>query len=210
MGGFYKDTNKGAKNAIAEDGRWLIAESAIVADNKDPERQHRIRVIIPSIDEDMIYDQWIRPMAFCVGDGFGSVFIPPKGAEVFITGALGQKFNLFYSQTYNEEMFIPSELSKDVFGIHVPKDLLFIADENAELRGANAKVQAAQLAEIIGGQVSIEGGQVTINADGSITISGGSIAISGGSIAISSGNVTIGGGNLKLHGRTVNPVGGPI
>lgn len=181
MGGFYKENQKGAKNAVAEDGRWLISEAAIVADVNDPENQHRIRVIIPSIDEDLIYDEWVRPAAVCLGDGFGSVFIPKKGTEVFITGVLGQKFNLFYSSTYNEENLISDELNEETPGIHAPENLKFIAEDKMTLKG---------------GEVEIKGGKVRIDGDGTITISGGVISISGDVV--------------KINNRIVNKVGPPI
>lgn len=199
MGSLFKDVRKGVKSNIAEEGRWLFAESAIVADNDDPEKQHRIRVVIPSIDENLIFDEWVRPAAFCLGDGFGTVFIPPKGAEVIVTGALGQKFNLFYFSTFNEAMLIPPELSKNNPGIHAPNNLQFIAEQVmkllaqeiqiiaqhlAKLQGENVTVEATQLSEIKGNEIKLNGATITVNGNGSISISGGNISISGDNVTI--------------------------
>ncbi len=159
MGEFYKDTNKGAKNAIAEDGRWLIAESAIVADNDDPEKQHRVRAIIPSIDENVIYDEWARPLVFCLGNGYGSFFIPPKGAEIILFGQIGQKFNLFYASVYNEVAQIPPDCDDEtVAGFRVPGDLKLIADLDAQLRAARISIEADATINIVApGGVFING-----------------------------------------------------
>ena len=54
----------------------MMGVTAIVAENQDPELQHRVKVVIPSIDEDMVFDEWARQMVFCLGNGFGTAFIP--------------------------------------------------------------------------------------------------------------------------------------
>ena len=208
----YKQAKRGAETAVAEDGRWLFCEPALVADIDDPEKQHRVRAIIPAIDEDLIYDEWIRPAAFCLGDGFGSVFIPPVGSEILVTGTLGQKFNLSYFSTYNEEIMMPSELNKDICGIKVPKDFQLIAQMVMKLLAKEIHVIAEQLAELKGRNVTIEAAQVTEIKGVQIKLSGTTINISG------SGNVTINGatvnitstGVLKLEGRVVSKVGPAI
>lgn len=226
MSKIYGKAKRSGKDAIAENGGWLMGVPAIVADNDDPERQHRVRVIIPSIDEDLIFDEWARQMVFCLGDGYGSAFIPPKGSEVVLFGQLGQKFNLFYASLYNEEMLVPDGFDDEMtVGIKAPGNLTFIAEELAKIQAKNfdaiiaqtAKIlaqniesNASQLNKILGNQVRIEGSQiraegnqiqlqgatVTINANGSITIQGNSVQISGSSV--------------RIHNRIVNPVGPPI
>jgi len=208
----YKEMKKASRNASSEDGNWLFGVPAIVADNNDPENQHRIRVIIPSIDEDLIFDEWARQFVFCLGDGFGSAFIPPKGAEVVLFGQLGQKYNLFYASLYNEENFISSELSKDVSGFHVPKDLKIIADNNSQFLAQNIEINAQSKAEIKGENVKVQSAEkteilsneITLNADGSITIK------SGGNLKIEGNNVNIDGNSVKIQGRIVAKNGQPI
>lgn len=123
--------------------------AAIVAENEDPERQHRVKVVIPSIDEDIVYDEWARQMVFCMGQGYGSVFIPPVGSEVVLFGQLGQKFNLFYASVYNEEMEIAADFEDStISGFRVPGDLAMIADLDMQLR-------AGRLAIEVDGQINI-------------------------------------------------------
>lgn len=182
MSSIYQATNNTARNASVEDGNWLMGVAGIVADNDDPERQHRVRLIIPSIDEDEIYDEWARQMVFCLGDGFGSAFIPPKGSEVVLFGCLGQKYNLFYASLYNEEMAVPEGFDDEKnVGVHAPEDLTLIAEQKAEIKGA---------------QVVANGTTVMINGDGTVSIVGGVISITGTTVSI--------------QGRLVKLVGPPI
>jgi hypothetical protein len=48
----------------------IIGLEAIVAVNNDPEFQHRIKVVIPVLDEDLIYDNWVKRLV-CFSGGAG-------------------------------------------------------------------------------------------------------------------------------------------
>ncbi len=142
--------SQGAKQTVAEDDRWLTAEIGIVADNEDPERQHRVKVIIPSIDEDLIYDDWARQMVFCLGNGYGSSFLPPVGSEVLLFGGLGQKYNLFYAGLYNEEMQLAADFEDStVSGFRVPGDMKLIADLDAQLRAGRVSIEADSVISLV-------------------------------------------------------------
>jgi hypothetical protein len=235
MSKLYKETNQSAKNAIAEDGTWLFGVPAIVAENADPERQHRVKVIIPSIDEDLYFDEWARQMVFCLGNGFGSAFIPPKGSEVVLFGQLGQKFNLFYASLYNEEMIMPEGYDdENNVGVHAPGNVIFIAEllakiqaqnfdaiiaQTARILANNIESNAQQLNKVLGNQVRVEaqqstlvkGNQVQVQATNQVQVNGATITVAAnGNISIQGENVAIAGSSIKLHGRTVNPVGPPI
>lgn len=146
----YQEAIRAAERGVEADGRWLIAETGIVADNKDPDRQHRVKVIIPSIDEDNVYDEWARQMVFCLGNGFGSVFIPPVGSEVVLFGQLGQKFNFYYAGLYNEEMQIAEDFEDEtVAGFRVPGDLKLIAELDAQLRAGRISIEADSQINIV-------------------------------------------------------------
>ena len=226
MSRFYKEIVKGAKNTIAENGGWMMGVPAIVADNADPENQHRVRVVIPTIDEDLIFDEWARQMVFCLVDGYGSAFIPPKGSEVVLFGQLGQKYILLYALLYNEEMSVPEGFNDEMtVGVHAPGNLHLIAEElvkiqaqnfdaiieqTAKILAQNIESNASQLNKIIGNQIRLEGSQV--RAEGNqIQLQGTTITINGnGSISIQGGNVQIGGTSVRIHNRIVNPAGPPI
>ncbi len=206
----YKETNKSAKNAIDETGNWLMGVPGIVADNQDPENQHRVRVIIPSIDEDMIFDEWARQMVFCLGNGYGSAFIPPKNSEVVLFGQLGQKFNLFYASLYNEEMLMPSGYKNELtVGIHAPGNLIFIAEQVAKIQANNIELIAAQVAKMLANNVEITAQSAALLKGSQVNVQG-NITMSNGNIKITGGNVEIKGSSVKIEGRTVRKSGPPI
>lgn len=228
MKGLYSEANKAGKNAIAEDSNWLTGVTGIVADNRDDERQHRVKVIIPSIDEDLIYDEWARQMVFCLGDGFGSAFIPPVGSEVVLFGQLGGKFNLFYAALYNEEMMMPTGYDDETtVGVHAPKDLKFTAEELLKLQAKNIEVIAAQVAKILAQDIeftaqqaaAMKGNNATVEAAATALLKGNQVNINGstitvqsdGSISISGGGaVSISGASVTIENRLVKKVGPAI
>lgn len=155
----YQEANLSGSEAVREDGGWLMGVPAIVADNADPLKMHRIRCLIPSIDEENIYDIWIRQLVFCLGNGYGSFFIPPLGSEVVLFGQIGQKYDLFYASVYNEEHFMPPDCEDEtVAGVRVPGDLKLIADCDTQVRAGRVEIEADSRVNIIApGGVFING-----------------------------------------------------
>lgn len=95
---------------IARSENWFTCVPAIVADNDDPEHQHRIKVIIPLIDEEKVHDEWVRQMGgFAGSGGYGNFDIPKKGSEVVLFSEFGQGENLYYMCVYNEENDVPGD-----------------------------------------------------------------------------------------------------
>ena len=189
---FNKAVNKGGMSA---NGQW-IAVPAIVAKNNDPEKRHRIKVIIPMIDEDVIFDEWLTMFAPCLGDGFGFVAIPPVGSEVLLFGTFGQKYTFYCVSIYNDEMAISSGLGKDAAGIHAPKDLKLIAEKTAQVKGKDVNIEAANKADITGIEIELNGTKVSIDSKGIVSINGTSVSIDGA--------------NVTILGRTVLRNGLPI
>lgn len=129
----------------------LICVEAIVAVNEDPEKRHRIKVVIPMMDENIIRDEWARQIGCYVGGpGFGSFFVPPIGSEVVLFGRLGQKHNLFYMSVYNEDFIVPPDFdSTAVAGIRAPGDLKFISEGDLQLRAGGMQLEVDGAMNII-------------------------------------------------------------
>jgi hypothetical protein len=216
----YREITKRTESVIDNNERWMTGVTGIVAENNDPENQHRVKVIIPSIDENETYDEWVRQMVFCMGDGFGSVFIPPVGSEVVLFGTLGEKYNLFYASLYNEEMQISSVLNKDKAGIHAPKDLYLIAELTAKILARNIAIKAEQLVNIVGENIKSEASQLNEVKGNQVKIDGNQISVSGSTVTIhsdgsmtisASGSVSISAtGSVSIQGRPVRKLGPPI
>lgn len=135
------------------DGRedWLHGLEAIVVVNEDPEHQHRIKVTIPLLDPNVVFDKWIRPIVgFVLGPGYGSFFVPPLGSEVTLFARLGGKHNLFYANVYNEDFVVPADFRDTaVSGIRVPGELKFISELDMQLRSARTHIEADSTVRII-------------------------------------------------------------
>lgn len=149
MRNLYHKSKKATRETNDNDFRWLMGVTGIVADNEDPEAEHRIRVIIPSIDKDKIFDEWVRQLIPCMGNGFGLVFIPPKNSEVILFGQIGQKFNLFYSGVYNETHKIPPDFirpdgvqDQTISGMRVEGDLKIISELDMQQRAGRIRIES--------------------------------------------------------------------
>lgn len=143
------------RSSGGSDDRWLVCVEGIVAINEDPENLHRIKVVIPALDETVIYDKWVRQIgAYIGGKGFGSFFVPALGSEVVLFGRLGQKHNLYYMSVYNEDFPVPADFSTDeasgaACGIRAPGDLKLITEADMQLRMGRGHIETDATLRII-------------------------------------------------------------
>jgi len=131
---------------------WLTAVPAIVVENEDPEHEHRIKVVIPAMDEEKAYPEWVRSLsALAFGNGFGSFFPPPLKAEVVLFGQLGQKHHLFYmGGLYNEDFKTPADFENAAMrGFRVPGDFKLIVEGDLQLRAGGIQIEATGAINII-------------------------------------------------------------
>lgn len=90
----------------------MLPIEAVVAVNEDPEGMHRIKVIIPAIDEAVIHDEWVTALVPWVGaPSFGMVGVPALDSEVLLFGRLGEPHTLFYVPRFNEDFQVPAEFA---------------------------------------------------------------------------------------------------
>lgn len=133
-----------ARDEMRDD--WLICVQAIVVDVDDPEQMHRIRVLIPDIDESETHDEWVTALVPFVGsEGYGPVHLPEIGTEVLLFGRLGQKHSLFYLSRFNEDFQTPQEFADGSRGVKTDSPLRLIARDLVQLKSetADAAVEAA-------------------------------------------------------------------
>lgn len=57
----------------------------IVVSNQDPEKLGRVKINVPQVSGKNIMEAWAWPSGLVGGEEFGSFFIPPKGASVWVT-----------------------------------------------------------------------------------------------------------------------------
>lgn len=133
----------------------------IVAVNEDPEFQQRIQVVIPALDENVVFPKWVRPLyAFVLGLGYGAFFPPPIGSEVALFSRVLGKNDLWYASVPSEDYVVPVDFRDTaVCGIRAPGDLKFICDGDLQLRMG-------------GGRIESDFGAIEIKAPGGIFLNG--------------------------------------
>jgi len=124
----------------------------IVAINDDPEHQHRIKCVLPWIDEDRVHDRWIRRGGawFTGGSGYGDFHPPDIGTEVIVFGAHGQKYHLFYQPVYNENYIVAADFrAPTVRGFRTDGDYKAMADLDFQIRAGRLHIETDSTARII-------------------------------------------------------------
>jgi len=123
----------------------------IVAVNDDPEFQHRIKCIFPWHDKDRIHDEWIKRLVWFTGaQGYGDFHPPDLGSEVFVFGALGQKYHLAYLSVYNEKYIVPADFrAATVRGFRTDGDYKLMADLDMQIRSGRLFIETDSTARII-------------------------------------------------------------
>lgn len=149
MGNIFQQLRN--EGTSANQDEWLQGLEAIVAVNEDPEHQHRIKVMIPLLGPNEVFDKWIRPLSvFVLGPGYGSFFVPPLGSEVTLFARLGGKHALFYASAYNEDFVVPADFrDAAVCGIRVPGELKLISELDMQLRSGRTHIEADATVRII-------------------------------------------------------------
>lgn len=153
----------GARQSQMPNG-WMVCVNGLVADVDDPEGLHRIRVIIPSIEEDLVHDEWVTALMPWVGPtGYGPFNLPVLGSEVLLFGRLGQKHMLFYLSSFNEDYEPPAEFAGNVRGLKTDgaykllADLLIeiISQQMVKVRATNQVDVQAALVRLLGGDSEV-------------------------------------------------------
>ncbi|MET0623103.1 MAG: phage baseplate assembly protein V [Pyrinomonadaceae bacterium] len=149
----------------------MVAVEGIVAEVSDPEGMHRIRVVIPSMDESIVHDEWVCALVPWVGSaGFGPVNLPEVGSEVLLFGRLGQKHSLFYLCRFNEDFIVPGEfIGDEARGLKTDGRYKLLAELLLEvISQTQVLVKGGSLAEVDAPNVKLKaGGNVAVHAQGS-------------------------------------------
>lgn len=66
-------------------GRYYSDYRAFVVDNEDPENMHRLKLIIPEIAADQVYDYWAYPKDVWGGKDYGIQVLPQKADLVWVS-----------------------------------------------------------------------------------------------------------------------------
>lgn len=142
--------DKESTGVIRDD--WVVGLNAIVAVNEDPEHQHRIKVVIPSVDEDRVHDKWCDRLVIWSGaPGYGDFHIPEKGSEVVLIGRLGGKHNLMYISRFNEDFPVPKDfwLPPHTRGFRTDGDYKTIVTLDHQMYAGRYRIESDSSVQII-------------------------------------------------------------
>lgn len=116
-------------------GRYYSKYRAFVVDNDDPEKQGRLRLVIPGIADNPM-DYWAWGTGQFSGTGFGCQVLPPKGATVWVEFELGDPNRPIWSHGHFAKADkIPKELQDPhIFWFKTPNGhILYLNDKTGEL-----------------------------------------------------------------------------
>lgn len=135
------ESSKKSPTGLSNDN--FICVPGKVVDVDDPERMHRIKALIPIINENEPHDEWINALVPWVGaEGYGPVHLPEINTEILIFGEYGESEMLFYLCRYNEVRHTPREFSDGGAGLRVQTDYRIISDGDLYLRGGRVIIEA--------------------------------------------------------------------
>ncbi|PYS88967.1 MAG: hypothetical protein DMF64_18865 [Acidobacteria bacterium] len=153
----------------------MVAVEGIVADTGDPEQMHRVRVVIPLIDESEVHDEWIPALVPWVGaNHYGPVHLPEIGSEVLLFGRLGQKHTLFYLSRFNEDFNVPGEFADRSRGLKCDTPYRLLCDLLIQiLSQTQVLVRGEERVDVQSGSVvDVDAPDVRLKSDGGVSVHG--------------------------------------
>jgi hypothetical protein len=150
------------RQAHDERDDWFTGVSALVAECDLTTLA--IKVIIPVLDENEVYGEWVTPLVPWVGpDGYGPVFPPAIGSEVVLFSEMNDGETLFYLSRYNEDFGVPNEFGDGARGLKTDTKYRLLADLLIEIisqqqvlvQGANRVDVKAPLVLLLGGESEV-------------------------------------------------------
>ncbi|MGB7923452.1 MAG: phage baseplate assembly protein V [Pyrinomonadaceae bacterium] len=135
-----------SQKKTAESTGWFQFIPAIVADNEDPEHQHRIKVKLPHMDNPTeVHEEWVRQAGgFAGSKGYGNWDVPKKGSPVVLGSVFGEGQQLFYFCIYNKANNVPGDFEDETArGIRTDGDYKIIVRGDLIIEGGRVLIKSA-------------------------------------------------------------------
>jgi hypothetical protein len=158
--------NDRRKSHAARDD-WFSGVEGIVVET-DP-TTYCVKVIIPSVDEEMVFDDWVPVLTpFAGPPGYGAAFMPAPGSEVVLFSRGNEGLSLFAVSRFNEEYLPPAEAADGSHVLKTPHALKLLADLLVLIRsGQTVTVQGVSGVNADAPDVRLmSGGAVGVHAQG--------------------------------------------
>ena len=163
MSSLYDDDNRRSHESRDD---WFSGIEGIVAEVDST--TYSVKVVITSIDEEMIFDEWVPVLTPYVGTpGYGLAFMPEVGSEVALFSRGNEGRSLFAVSRYSEEDYLPPTESHDgSLVLKTPRALKLLADlavlissgQTTTVQGATrVDADAPDVRLMSGGSVSVHG-----------------------------------------------------
>jgi uncharacterized protein involved in type VI secretion and phage assembly len=167
-----------------QDKKWANGlVIGVVTNNSDPEKQARVRIKYPSLD-DSAEGWWARVAAINAGKERGVLMLPQVGDEVLIGFEHDDPNRPFVIGSLWNGKDTPGELEQTDGSFELrSKEKVEIKAEKDILVESKAKITTKAGAEILidGQSVTIKGaGTISVEATGSLTLKGMGVTVDGG------------------------------
>ncbi|WP_338761862.1 phage baseplate assembly protein V [Bernardetia sp. ABR2-2B] len=167
--------NKKLKNEIQEQGlekggRFYGLYQGIVIDNQDLEKRGRLKIKVPSVFGNQIFEDWIYGKSIFNGNDIGIWSIPSKNSGVWISFINGDPKMPIWEMGWFSDKEIPKEFKERYLdGISLKNDRIFIQSKEASIElFENGKIDIISKADISinsnGGKIEIKNGSQNLNS----------------------------------------------
>lgn len=186
--------------------RYGVAE-AIVVDVNDPEKEGRVKVRFPWLDENTVSD-WCRVSQLHAGNGYGASFVPHVEDEVlvaFIQGNLRQAIVLggLYNGKDKPATYRDDNKDENLIRTRAGHQILFIDTKDEERIEITDKSKKHQIVidtvnesitiTAMGGKLSLAAKEIEIKADQSFKLEASTVE------GTASGEMTLNGSTINLN-----------
>lgn len=90
-------------------GRYYSNYRAFVMDNDDPDNMQRLKLKIPEVGGDSVYEYWAYPEGVFSGPGYGSQVLPQKGELVWVSFESGHPEVPIWKHGYPAKDDVPND-----------------------------------------------------------------------------------------------------
>lgn len=162
----YRDIISDRSKAHTAREDWFNCVEGIVAERDATTMA--VKVVIPSIDESFVHDEWVDALVPWVGpDGYGPAHLPALGSEVILFSRMNEGATLFYLPRYNEEYRPPAEFADgsrgckcdSVYRLLCNLLIQIISQTRVQVRGeSRVDVESAGAVDVDAPDVRLKGG----------------------------------------------------
>jgi len=119
---------------LEEAGRFYGLYHGFVVENEDPEKRGRLKVKIPSVLAEQVFEQWIYGKSIFNSNKIGIFAIPAIGSGVWITFINGDPAMPIWEMGWFADKEIPDEFKERYLdGITFKHDRIFIQSDKASI-----------------------------------------------------------------------------